>query len=82
MKIQNICKAAATLVALALGSVPAMNASAQKADFSGQRVEIIVPFGPGGAPQPSSTSPAKRPSPSGRSAVARSKSVAGASCSI
>lgn len=48
MKIQNICKAAATLVALALGSVPAMNASAQKADFAGQRVEIIVPFPPGG----------------------------------
>jgi tripartite-type tricarboxylate transporter receptor subunit TctC len=31
-----------------LASLPASNASAQKVDFSGKRIDVIVPFAPGG----------------------------------
>jgi tripartite-type tricarboxylate transporter receptor subunit TctC len=49
MKNRTICRAVACLAALfALASAPAQSASTQKADFSGQRVEITVPFAPGG----------------------------------
>lgn len=49
MKSASICRAAAALTAvLTLVGVPAKNAWAQKADFSGERIEITVPFAPGG----------------------------------
>ena len=45
----NICRlAAACITTFALVSTTAAHAAAQKADFAGQRVEIIVPFAPGG----------------------------------
>lgn len=45
----TMCKAAAAgVTALVLSALPAMHASAQKADFAGKRAEIIVPFAPGG----------------------------------
>lgn len=34
--------------ALALAGMPAMHAAAQKVDFSGKRIEVLVPFAPGG----------------------------------
>lgn len=43
-----LLRGGAFLAAAALAGMPAMEAVAQKADFSGKRIEMVVPFPPGG----------------------------------
>jgi tripartite-type tricarboxylate transporter receptor subunit TctC len=48
MKSNVLLRGGAFLAAAALAGMPVLDAGAQKADFSGKRIEMIVPFPPGG----------------------------------
>ena len=48
MNSNVLLRGGAFLAAAALAGVPAMDAGAQKADFAGKRIEMVVPFPPGG----------------------------------
>src|SRR5688572_6816969 len=47
-KLVSFKAAAFFALAASLASIPAPQASAQKVDFSGKRIEMLVPFNPGG----------------------------------
>jgi tripartite-type tricarboxylate transporter receptor subunit TctC len=48
MKKSLPCRIAAVLALAAATALPALEAAAQKVDFAGKRIEMIVPFNPGG----------------------------------
>jgi tripartite-type tricarboxylate transporter receptor subunit TctC len=48
MKSNVLLRGGAFLAAAALAGMPVLDAGAQKADFSGKRIEMVVPFPPGG----------------------------------